>query len=236
MRKRVSSCGLLLRARRHRDPFGIPAPSDIGTQGASCNVRVQRSVENPASPGYIARMSDEQGHEAAEKMPILLVPHPALKAKARRVAPEDRERVAALVPRMFRTMYEAPGIGLAATQVGENLRLAVVDLQPDEQKQPIVLVNPEIVAIGPDQATREEGCLSLPNIYADVTRPARVTVRFEDETGTRRTLEAEGLLAACLQHEIDHLDGVLFVDHLSALKRNMLLRRHAKERRQTTAA
>ena len=168
----------------------------------------------------------------AEKMPILLVPDAALRAKARRVTGADRERVAELLPRMFRTMYEAPGIGLAATQLAVPLRLAVVDLQPDEQKTPIVLVNPEIVAVGPDWATREEGCLSLPGLYADVSRPARVTVRHEDEHGATQTFEAEGLLAACVQHEIDHLDGVLFVDHLSALKRNMLLRRAAKERRQ----
>ncbi len=169
-------------------------------------------------------------------MPIRLVPDAALRAKARRVTEADRTRVAELLPRMFRTMYDAPGIGLAATQLGIPLRLAVVDLQPDEQRTPIVLVNPEIVAVGPDWATREEGCLSLPGLYADVSRPARVTVRHEDEHGVSHSFEAEGLLAACVQHEIDHLDGVLFVDHLSALKRNILLRRAAKERRQGSGA
>ncbi len=136
---------------------------------------------------------------------------------------------------MFATMYRAPGIGLAAPQVGSRLRLAVVDLMPDNAATPIVLVNPEVVAVSQELATREEGCLSLPGQYADVTRPARVQVRYQDLTGARREIEAEGLLAACLQHEIDHLDGVLFVDHLSVLKRNMMLRRLAKELRQKAA-
>jgi peptide deformylase len=145
------------------------------------------------------------------------------------------ERVRALVPRMFATMYRAPGIGLAAPQVGVGLRFAVVDLMADDKPAPIVLINPEVLARSEELATREEGCLSLPGQYADVTRPARVTVRHTDADGVRRQIEADGLLAACLQHEIDHLDGVLFVDHLSALKRNMILRRLAKELRQKRA-
>ena len=172
----------------------------------------------------------------AAALPILLVPHAALRARAKPVTEADRERVAGLLPRMFHTMYEAPGIGLAATQLGIPLRVAVVDLQPGEEKTPIVLVNPELVGVGADRATREEGCLSLPGLYADVSRPARVIVRHQDEHGATREFEAEGLLAACVQHEIDHLDGILFVDHLSPLKRNMLLRRAAKERRADAGA
>jgi peptide deformylase len=103
---------------------------------------------------------------------------------------------------------------------------------PDNVRAPIALINPEVVAASSDLATREEGCLSLPNQFADVTRPARVKVRYIDQGGARREIEADGLLAACLQHEIDHLDGVLFVDHISALKRNMILRKLAKEMRQ----
>lgn len=164
-------------------------------------------------------------------LPILIAPHAALRAKARKVEPADRDAVAALLPRMFRTMYEAPGIGLAAPQVGVSLRVVVIDLMPDDRKSPITLINPEIVGVGETWSVREEGCLSLPNQYADVSRPARVTVRYLDEAGARRELQGDGLLAACLQHEIDHLDGVLFVDHLSALKRNMLMRRLAKEQR-----
>jgi peptide deformylase len=133
---------------------------------------------------------------------------------------------------MFATMYQAPGIGLAAPQVGQKLRFIVVDVQPNEVRRPIALINPEIVARSSEFATREEGCLSLPGQYADITRPARVKVRYLDETGARHEIEADGLLSACLQHEIDHLDGVLFVDHLSALKRNIILRRLAKELRQ----
>ena len=170
-----------------------------------------------------------------ETLPILLVPDPILKARARPVGAGEMERVRELVPLMFATMYRAPGIGLAAPQVGVGLRFAVVDLMPDNKPTPIALINPEVTARSQELATREEGCLSLPGQYADVTRPARVTVRYTDVEGARRQIEADGLLAACLQHEIDHLDGILFVDHLSALKRNMILRRLAKELRQKRA-
>ncbi len=166
---------------------------------------------------------------------ILTPPHPALRAKTRKVGPADADAVRALAPQMLAAMYAAPGIGLAAPQVGVGLRLAVVDLMPDETPAPIVLVNPEITRVSEDWALREEGCLSLPGQYADVSRPARVHVRYHDLEGKVQELEAEGLLAACLQHEIDHLDGVLFVDHLSALKRNMILRRLAKELKQKAA-
>ena len=111
----------------------------------------------------------------------------------------------------------------------------VVDLMPENQPSPLTLVNPQIVAVSDEWATREEGCLSVPNQYAELARPARVTMRYHDLAGAPHQIEAEGLLAACLQHELDHLDGVLFVDHLSALKRNMLLRRLAKEMKQKAA-
>jgi peptide deformylase len=170
-----------------------------------------------------------------EPLTILVVPDPILKARAKLVAPSDMDGVRALLPRMFETMYRAPGIGLAAPQVGVGLRFAVVDLMPDDKLTPFVLINPEVIARSEELATREEGCLSLPGQYADVTRPARVTIRYTDADGAKRQVEAEGLLAACMQHEIDHLDGVLFIDHLSALKRNMILRRLAKELRQKRA-
>jgi len=168
----------------------------------------------------------------AERLPILIAPDPILKARARKIEERDAAQVRDLVPRMLATMYRAPGIGLAAPQVGVGLRLAVVDLMPQEKPSPIVLINPEVVATSDEMATREEGCLSLPGQYADITRPARVKVRYFDQAGARQEIEADGLLAACLQHEIDHLDGILFVDHLSGLKRNMILRRLAKEMRQ----
>ncbi|HWL81905.1 MAG TPA: peptide deformylase [Roseomonas sp.] len=162
-------------------------------------------------------------------LPILLVPDARLRTKARPVGAGDTDAVRALAPRMLATMYKAPGIGLAAPQIGSLLRLVVIDLQPDDKPEPLIMVNPEIVAASAELATREEGCLSLPNQYADVTRPAQVKVRWHDLEGAKQERTAEGLLATCIQHEIDHLNGVLFVDHISALKRNMLLRRLAKE-------
>ena len=173
-------------------------------------------------------MSDLQ---TATDLPILIAPHPLLKSRARAVTGADADAVRDLVPMLFGAMYRAPGIGLAAPQVGRLLRLAVVDLAADNTASPIVLVNPQVVLASKELATREEGCLSLPGQYADVTRPAQVRIRYEDAAGMRREIDAEGLLAACLQHEIDHLDGVLFTDHLSTLKRNMILRRLAKEQR-----
>ncbi len=162
-------------------------------------------------------------------LPILIVPDPVLRKTSRAVTPADTDAVRSLVPAMFAAMYKAPGIGLAAPQVGTLLRVAVIDLAPDKVPSPITLINPEVIAASAEKATREEGCLSLPDQYADVTRPARVKVRYQDQQGTRQEIEADGLLAACLQHEIDHLNGVLFVDYLSALKRNILLRKLAKE-------
>ncbi len=183
-----------------------------------------------STPKPQARVSARAlGKPDVELLPILIAPHKTLKTRARPIAKGDADAVRALIPRMFASMYAAPGIGLAAPQVGTLLRLFVVDLMPDNKPQPMVLINPEIVAASKETAIREEGCLSLPGQYAEVERPAHVVIRYEDETGARRQGEAEGLLGACLQHEIDHLDGILFVDHLSALKRNIILRRLAKE-------
>jgi peptide deformylase len=179
---------------------------------------------------YIATMT-----KPVEVLPILITPHAALRTKTRPVGPADADTLRTLVPRMFATMYNAPGIGLAAPQVGVNLRLAVVDLMTDDVPDPLVLVNPAVVAVSDAWVTREEGCLSVPGQYADVSRPAQVKVRYHDLEGAQREIEADGLLAACLQHELDHLDGVLFVDHLTPLKRNMLLRRLAKELKQKAA-
>jgi peptide deformylase len=167
--------------------------------------------------------------DADPLLPILLVPDPRLRARCRPVGPGDADQVRALAPRMLESMYRAPGIGLAAPQVGSALRFMVVDLQPEDKPEPMVLVNPEILAASAETAVREEGCLSLPGQYADVTRLAWVKLRYQDLTGARREVEAEGLLATCLQHELDHLDGVLFIDHLTPLKRNMILRRLAKD-------
>jgi peptide deformylase len=194
------------------------------------------SVDPTASDRYMRGMADmsaliDTQTSTVETLPIVIAPSPILKAHAKAVGRADEDTVRDLIPRMFETMYRAPGIGLAAPQVAVGLRVIVIDLQPNDKREPHALVNPEIVALSKELATREEGCLSLPNQYADVTRPARVKVRYLDPTGARREIEADGLLAACLQHEIDHLNGVLFVDHISALKRNMLMRRLAKEQR-----
>lgn len=176
-------------------------------------------------------MSIDITSTGSDLLPILIAPNQILKTRARPVKPTDADLVRDLIPRMFATMYKAPGIGLAAPQISQSLRLVVIDLMPDDKHQPHSLINPEIVAVSEERATREEGCLSLPGQYADITRPARVKIRYLDETGAKREMEADGLLAACLQHEIDHLDGILFVDHLSPLKRNMIMRRLAKEQR-----
>lgn len=133
---------------------------------------------------------------------------------------------------MLETMYAAPGIGLAAIQVGIAKRMLVIDIaREDEERQPLFIVNPEFTWVSDDDSVYEEGCLSLPEQYAEVARPAEVKVRYLDYDGNKQELHAEGLLAVCLQHEMDHLDGILFVDHLSALKRNMILRKLLKQKR-----
>jgi peptide deformylase len=133
---------------------------------------------------------------------------------------------------MLDTMYLAPGIGLAAPQVGVTKRILVVDVAPkDAPREPIRMANPEIVWRSDELAVYEEGCLSLPEQYADVERPAKIRVRYLDEKGETQEREADGLLATCIQHEMDHLDGVIFVDHLSALKRKMILRKLTKQKK-----
>ncbi len=167
----------------------------------------------------------------AEPLPILVAPHPLLKSRARPVTEADRATIAALIPRMFAAMYRAPGIGLAAPQVGHLLRLLVIDLMPDDKPAPMVIINPEILAASSELCEREEGCLSLPGQYAQVVRPARIKLRYLDRDYARREIEAEGLLGTCIQHEMDHLEGTIFVDHISSLKRNMIMRKLAKEQR-----
>ncbi|MDQ2104308.1 peptide deformylase [Azospirillum isscasi] len=162
---------------------------------------------------------------------ILVAPHPVLKQKAKPVEKVDA-RVAKLMDDMVETMYAAKGIGLAAPQIGILERVIVVDVhEKDEEPNPIRLANPEIVWKSDDTAVCEEGCLSVPDQFAEVTRPAAIRVRYLDEKNEPRELEADGMLATCIQHEIDHLNGVLFVDYLSMLKRNMILRKVQKMQR-----
>ena len=160
--------------------------------------------------------------------PLIILPDPIL-----RLASKPVERVDApllkLADDMLETMYDAPGIGLAAVQVGEPLRMLVIDLsKEDEPKAPQLFINPEIVASGDERSVYEEGCLSIPDYYAEVERPATVRVKYLDRAGKQQEVDADGLLATCLQHEIDHLNGVLFIDHISKLKRDMVVRKFKK--------
>jgi peptide deformylase len=166
-------------------------------------------------------------------IPIIKVPDPILRQVATPVD-EITDGVRQLLDDMAATMYDAPGIGLAAPQINVSQRLVVIDCGKDDAPELYKMVNPEIISLSDKRAVLEEGCLSIPDQTADVERPADVTVQYLDETGARQTLTADGLLAACIQHEIDHLNGVLFIDHISRLKRDMILRRVMKELRQTT--
>lgn len=160
-------------------------------------------------------------------LPILVAPDPRLKTKAKPVEAVDAE-IAQLMDDMLETMYAAPGIGLAAPQVGVGKRVIVVDIGPEGERQPLRMANPEILWSSDDTKPYEEGCLSLPEQYDTVERPASIKVRYIDHQNEIRELEADDLLAVVIQHEIDHLDGKLFVDHLSSLKRNMMLRKLTK--------
>jgi peptide deformylase len=165
-------------------------------------------------------------------LPIIIAPDPRLAKKAKPVAKVD-DSVRRLMANMLETMYQAPGIGLAAPQVGELKRVIVVDCAKAEEKpQPYKMANPEILWQSEELLVNNEGCLSLPEPYADVARPAEVKVRYLDDQNEIRELHAKGLLATCIQHEIDHLEGTLFVDHISALKRNIILRKLQKTKRQ----
>jgi peptide deformylase len=169
------------------------------------------------------------------QLPIITAPDPRLKLKAKPVKSVDDE-VRRLMDDMLETMYAAPGIGLAAPQVGVPRRVLVLDVAREGEKAaPLKIANPEILWRSDELATYSEGCLSLPEHYADVERPARIRLRYLDYQNEIREEEMEGLLATCIQHEIDHLDGLLFVDHISALKRNIILRKLAKLKRQKTA-
>jgi len=166
-------------------------------------------------------------------LPIIVAPDSRLKVKAKPVKRVDGE-VRRLMDDMLETMYLAPGIGLAAPQVGVARRVLVIDAAREGEKPaPLKIANPEILWRSEDLATYNEGCLSLPEHYADVTRPAAIRLRYLDYQNEIRELECSGLLATCIQHEMDHLEGLLFVDHISALKRSIILRKLAKAKRQT---
>jgi peptide deformylase len=159
---------------------------------------------------------------------IIILPDAQLRLVSAPIETVDTS-VQALADDMLETMYEAPGIGLAAIQIGVARRMMVIDLaKKDEPKKPIVFINPEIMARSEEMSSYEEGCLSIPDYYEEVTRPAAVTVRFRDLKGKVEEIDADGLLATCIQHEIDHLDGKLFIDYLSKLKRDRVIKKYTK--------
>ena len=167
---------------------------------------------------------------SVELLPILRYPDPRLNTVAKPVAVVD-DGIRALIPRMLATMYEASGIGLAATQVDVHQRLIVIDVS-EERNQPMVLINPEIEWASPETRKGEEGCLSVPGIYDGVERSIAVRVRALDGEGQSRSIEAEGMLAVCIQHEMDHLMGKVFVEYLSPLKRNRIKTKLLKAERE----
>ncbi|HET9717549.1 MAG TPA: peptide deformylase [Pseudolabrys sp.] len=167
---------------------------------------------------------------------ILILPDKRLRLVSEPVKTVDKQ-LRSLIDDMFETMYAAPGIGLAAIQVGAPVRVVTMDLaKKDEPKAPQIFINPEVVWASAETATYEEGCLSIPEYYEEVERPKAVKVRFIDLDLKSHEIEAEGLLATCLQHEIDHTNGVLFIDHISKLKRNMVLKKFKKAAKRTDSA
>lgn len=189
------------------------------------------AIDRAGLTSYLTRMAIRRIYETPDSM---------LRQTSRPVETFD-EGLATLVADMFETMYDAPGIGLAAVQVGEPIRLLVIDLQEpadaeDPKSPPVrdprVFVNPEILWTSDDDIPYTEGCLSVPEQYAEVMRPDRIRARWQDVAGKAYEEEIDGLLAVCLQHEMDHLNGVLFIDHLSRLKRDMVLKKLAKWRKE----
>jgi peptide deformylase len=165
--------------------------------------------------------------------PILTVPDPRLKLKSKPVEGGVTDALRRLMDDMLDTMYDAPGIGLAAIQIGEPVRVIVMDLaKKGEERAPRFFVNPEIIWASEETSTYEEGCLSVPEFFDDIARPARVTLRYLNYQGETVAEDAEGLFATCIQHEMDHLEGVVFIDHLSRLKRDSAVRKVKKVMRE----
>ena len=162
---------------------------------------------------------------------ILIEPDPFLRQKSKKVH-QVNDETRSLMDDMLETMYDAPGIGLAAIQIGIPKRVIVIDLSKDgEKKTPMYFVNPEIISSSDKDATYEEGCLSVPDQFAEVDRPDKCNVKFLDYNGNEQSIEAEGLLATCIQHEMDHLEGILFIDYLSKLKKSMIIKKLSKQKK-----
>ena len=166
------------------------------------------------------------------KKKIVIEPDPILRKKSKILEKVDDE-LRKLMDDMLETMYDAPGIGLAAVQIGVLRRVIVLDIsKSDEKKNPLFLINPEITFKSNKTSTYEEGCLSLPGHFAEVERPAECHLNFVDYNGNKKDIKANGLLATCIQHEIDHLDGILFIDHISKLKRDMIIKKLKKSKKE----
>jgi len=162
---------------------------------------------------------------------ILTEPDPFLRQKSVKVD-EVNDEIRSLMDDMLETMYAAPGIGLASIQIGFPKRVIVIDLsRDDEKKNPFYFVNPEIITNSDNNAAYEEGCLSVPGQFAEINRPDKCKVKYLDYNGNEKILDAEGLLATCIQHEIDHLEGILFIDHLSKLKKSMIIKKLSKQKK-----
>jgi peptide deformylase len=198
----------------------IPCRGRGAAQARSCrSARLILRIDRVPATAYIAIMALRD---------ILILPDKRLRQVSDPVKKIDAS-LRKLIEDMFETMYDAPGIGLAAIQVGTPKRVITMDLaKKEEPKHPQVFINPEIVWTSEEKATYEEGCLSIPEYYDDVERPAQVKVKYLDLEGKPREVVADGLFATCLQHEIDHLNGVLFIDHLSKLKRDRVLKKFTK--------
>ena len=163
---------------------------------------------------------------------IVIEPDPILREKSASLEKVDDE-IRALLDDMLETMYAAPGIGLAAVQVGILKRLIVIDISKDEEKKnPLILINPEIISRSQKKSIYEEGCLSLPGHFAEIERPAECEIKFVDYNGKEKKLHAKGLLATCIQHEVDHLNGILFIDYLSKLKKDMIIKKLIKHKKE----
>ena len=166
------------------------------------------------------------------KKKILTLPDPILRKTSEPVEKIDK-KIKNLMDDMLETMYAAPGIGLAAVQIGILKRIIVIDLSKEgEKKKPIFIVNPEIISKSSDLVSYEEGCLSIPNQFAEVERPNTCKIKFLDYEGNKKELEAKGLLATCIQHEIDHLNGILFIDYLSKLKKEIIIKKAKKQKKE----
>tara|TARA_B110000438_G_scaffold264967_1_gene277980 strand:- start:180 stop:704 length:525 start_codon:yes stop_codon:yes gene_type:complete len=162
---------------------------------------------------------------------ILTEPDPFLRQKSKKVEHVD-DQTRSLMDDMLDTMYDAPGIGLAAIQIGIPKRIIVIDLSKDgETKTPLYFINPEIISNSNNDSAYEEGCLSVPGQFAEINRPDKCHVKFLDYNGKEQSLKAEGLLATCIQHEIDHLEGILFIDYLSKLKKSMIIKKLSKQKK-----